>query len=392
MKQNNTEIINACVIVPRFNSTKNNNNNDQTIINGEQVEEAVNLAKAINLKVVFANEIKTKMTPATLFGSGKIEQIKRFSKNAEVVVVDHPLTPVQQKNLEKKWDTKVIDRTGLILEIFADRAKSREGKLQVELAQNQYQMGRLVRSWTHLERQRGGLGKVAGPGETQIEADRRQLRQKIKKIKQDIKKIEKTRKLHRQKREKSDMPLVALVGYTNAGKSTLFNRLTNAGTPAKDRLFETLDTTIRRIKTPHRIILSDTVGFIANLPTQLIAAFKATLEEVLYADLILHVRDVAHPESKQQAKVVYKILDEIGANNERVVEVMNKIDLIHNGNPNNYPSDNVAISAKDNVGIDELLKVIETKTNSCSDSQTEESAHEPSPHSTIHQESISPHQ
>ena len=391
MKQNsNTEIVNACVIVPRFKSTKNYN--DQTIVNGEQVEEAVNLAKAINLKVVFANEIKTKMTPATLFGAGKVEQIKRFTKNAEVVVVDHPLTPVQQKNLEKKWDTKVIDRTGLILEIFADRAKSREGKLQVELAQNQYQMGRLVRSWTHLERQRGGLGKVAGPGETQIEADRRQLRQKIKKIKQDIKKIEKTRKLHRQKRDKNNMPLVALVGYTNAGKSTLFNRLTNAGTPTKDRLFETLDTTIRRVKSPHRVILSDTVGFIANLPTQLIAAFKATLEEVLYADLILHVRDVAHPESNQQAKVVYEILDEIGANNKKIVEVMNKIDLIHNCNPDNYPNNNVAVSAKNNVGIDELLKVIQTKTNFCSDVQTDEPAREISPRSTVHQESISPHQ
>lgn len=374
----------ACVIVPRFADKKY-----KTKLNGEQVEEAANLARAINLKVVFANEVKTKMTPATLFGTGKVEQIRDVAKKAEVVFVDYPLTPVQQKNLEKKWNTKVIDRTGLILEIFADRAKSKEGKLQVELAQNQYQMGRLVRSWTHLERQRGGLGKVAGPGETQIEADRRQLRQKIKKIKQDIKKIEKTRKLHRQKRKKSDMPVVALVGYTNAGKSTLFNRLTNAGISTKDRLFETLDTTIRQVKSPHNIIVSDTVGFIDNLPTQLIAAFKATLEEVVYADLIIHVRDCAHPESKQQAEVVYKILEEIGAEQKNIIEVMNKIDLIHNCNPKNYSNNSVAVSAKNNVGINELLSVIESKTNpktnSCQVSQTRE----PSPHPIENQESIS---
>ena len=370
--------------MPRFADKKY-----KTKLNGEQVEEAANLARAINLKVVFANEVKTKMTPATLFGTGKVEQIRDVAKKAEVVFVDYPLTPVQQKNLEKKWNTKVIDRTGLILEIFADRAKSKEGKLQVELAQNQYQMGRLVRSWTHLERQRGGLGKVAGPGETQIEADRRQLRQKIKKIKQDIKKIEKTRKLHRQKRKKSDMPVVALVGYTNAGKSTLFNRLTNAGISTKDRLFETLDTTIRQVKSPHNIIVSDTVGFIDNLPTQLIAAFKATLEEVVYADLIIHVRDCAHPESKQQAEVVYKILEEIGAEQKNIIEVMNKIDLIHNCNPKNYSNNSVAVSAKNNVGINELLSVIESKTNpktnSCQVSQTRE----PSPHPIENQESIS---
>ena len=254
--------------------------------------------------------------PATLIGTGKAKEIAALviSLDAGLVIVDHPLTPVQQRNLEKAWQTKVIDRTGLILEIFGRRASTREGVLQVELAHLNYQKGRLVRSWTHLERQRGGAGFMGGPGETQIEADRRVLQEKIVKLERELEQVRRTRHLHRSKRQKVPHPVVALVGYTNAGKSTLFNKLTGADVVAEDMLFATLDPTLRRMELPHgrMAILSETVGFISDLPTHLVAAFRATLEEVLEADLILHVRDMADPDNPAQAADVLRILDELG--------------------------------------------------------------------------------
>ena len=271
----------------------------------------------------------------TLFGKGKVEEIAARIAEAEVglVIIDGPLTPVQQRNLEKAWKAKVLDRTGLILEIFGDRARTREGVLQVELAHLSYQKSRLVRSWTHLERQRGGFGFLGGPGETQIEADRRALDERIQRIKTALAKVVRTRGQHRSARKRVPYPVVALVGYTNAGKSTLFNRLTGSGVLAKDMLFATLDPTMRAIALPdgRRAILSDTVGFISDLPHQLVAAFRATLEEVLEADLILHVRDIAHPESAAQAANVRAILAELGVDAEaqgRMIEVWNKADLL----------------------------------------------------------------
>ncbi len=255
------------------------------------------------------------------------------ASHAELVIVDHSLTPVQQRNLEKEWNAKVLDRTGLILEIFGRRAQTKEGALQVELAHLTYQKGRLVRSWTHLERQRGGGGFLGGPGETQIEADRRALQEKILRIKRELETVVRTRTLHRAKRKKVPHPVVALVGYTNAGKSTLFNRLTGAGVVAEDMLFATLDPTLRRIKLEHgeTIILSDTVGFISNLPTHLVAAFRATLEEVVEADLILHVRDISDPDTAAQAEDVHAIMESLGierGDTKRIIEVWNKIDLL----------------------------------------------------------------
>ncbi|WP_420908376.1 GTPase HflX [Aureimonas altamirensis] len=302
----------------------------------EKLAEAVGLAAAIELDIVAAELVQVaKARPATLIGAGKVDELKGLVAAEEIglVIVDHPLTPVQQRNLEKELDCKVLDRTGLILEIFGRRARTREGRLQVELAHLNYQRGRLVRSWTHLERQRGGAGFLGGPGETQIEADRRQLQEKIKRLEKELDAVRRTRTLHRAKRKKAPHPTVALVGYTNAGKSTLFNTVTGADILAKDLLFATLDPTLRRITLPHGtpVIFSDTVGFISDLPTHLVAAFRATLEEVIEADLVLHVRDMAHPEAAAQASDVRKILSSLEVDpddTDHVIEVWNKADLM----------------------------------------------------------------
>ena len=302
-----------------------------------KLEEAKGLALAIDLEVTQGLIVAVNQPrPATLFGTGKIEEIGHLldETNSGLVIVDHPLTPVQQRNLEKQWNAKVIDRTGLILEIFGRRASTKEGTLQVDLAHLNYQKGRLVRSWTHLERQRGGAGFMGGPGETQIEADRRLLQERIVKLERELEQVVRTRQLHRAKRRKVPHPIVALVGYTNAGKSTLFNRITGAGVLAEDMLFATLDPTLRRMKLPHgrTVILSDTVGFISDLPTHLVAAFRATLEEVLEADLILHVRDMSDPDNAAQSADVLRILGDLGIDEKeaehRIIEVWNKVDRL----------------------------------------------------------------
>jgi GTPase len=303
----------------------------------ERLTEAVGLTKAIGLDVCFAGTVPLpQMRPATLFGAGKVEELGAIvaASEAAVAVVDHALTPVQQRNLENAWDAKVLDRTGLILEIFADRAHSKEGRLQVELARLTYQKSRLVRSWTHLERQRGGFGFLGGPGETQIEADRRAIGERIDAIRAELGVIERTRRLHRRRRQLGRQQAVSLVGYTNAGKSSLFNTLSGAGVLAQDMLFATLDPTARRVSLPQggAFILSDTVGFVSDLPAQLIAAFRSTLEEVVEADLILHVRDIASASSEAQRAEVVRVLMEIGIDAQeqarRVIEVWNKADLL----------------------------------------------------------------
>ncbi|MBN9273549.1 MAG: GTPase HflX [Mesorhizobium sp.] len=289
-------------------------------------DEAVGLTRAIDLDPVHAAVVQVNdPRPATLLGSGKVAEFAQIVKDshAELVIVDHPLTPVQQRNLEKELNTKVLDRTGLILEIFGERARTKEGTLQVELAHLNYQKGRLVRSWTHLERQRGGAGFLGGPGETQIEADRRVLQDKIVKLKRELETVRRTRDLHRAKRKKVPFPVVAIVGYTNAGKSTLFNKLTGAGVLAENMLFATLDPTLRRLRLPHGtpVILSDTVGFISDLPTHLVAAFRATLEEVVEADLVLLVRDATQPLHREDEAA-------IAAHTDRpLLIVLNKRDL-----------------------------------------------------------------
>ncbi len=299
------------------------------------LEEAVALAEALpGLEVVGADIVPLRAVSAGyLFGSGKIEEIRQTLEDSsvELVLIDGPVTPVQQRNLEKAWKVKLLDRTGLILEIFSDRAATREGVLQVEMAALNYQRTRLVRAWTHLERQRGGLGFVGGPGETQIEADRRAIDEQLVRLRRQLEKVVKTRALHRAARAKVPFPIVALVGYTNAGKSTLFNRLTGADVMAKDMLFATLDPTMRSLELEGgpEIILSDTVGFISDLPTELVAAFRATLEEVLAADIILHVRDISHAETEEQARDVREILTSLGVPAEtRTFEVWNKLDLL----------------------------------------------------------------
>jgi GTPase len=301
-----------------------------------RLEEAVGLALALDLTVQQAEIVPLRAaTPATLFGKGKVAEIAALCAELDiaVVVVDDSLTPVQQRNLEKAWQAKVIDRTGLILEIFARRARTREGRLQVELARLAYERSRLVRTWTHLERQRGGFGVMGGPGETQIETDRRLLAGKIGRLKRELEEVRRTRGLQRSARKRAPLPTIALVGYTNAGKSTLFNRLTAAQVEAKDMLFATLDPTMRTVRLPQGrpAILSDTVGFISDLPHELVEAFRATLEEVAEADVVVHVRDIAGPDTEAQAADVAKVLEEIGAgeDSERtLIEVWNKIDLV----------------------------------------------------------------
>ncbi|RLQ89449.1 GTPase HflX [Notoacmeibacter ruber] len=337
-------------------------------------EETIGLARAIGLDVHQSEIVMvSKPRPGTLLGSGKIEELAAnvVEADVEVVVIDHPLTPVQQRNLERELKAKVLDRTGLILEIFGERARTKEGTLQVELAHLEYQRGRLVRSWTHLERQRGGAGFLGGPGETQIEADRRILREKIARLKKELEQVRRTRELHRAKRRKVPYPIVSIVGYTNAGKSTLFNALTGAGVLAEDMLFATLDPTLRRLKLPHGTdaIFSDTVGFISELPTHLVAAFRATLEEVVEADLIIHLRDMSDPDAAAQAEDVDAILSDLGVQTDdpqRVLEVWNKMDLLPDETRRQREeqaesSEIVAISAREGRGIDDLLKAIEKR-------------------------------
>jgi len=299
-----------------------------------RLEEATGLARAIDLTIADALIAPvSQIRPATYLGKGKVEEISGLVRghDIELVVMDCALSPIQQRNLEKAWNTKVLDRTGLILEIFGRRAKTREGALQVELAHLNYQRSRLVRSWTHLERQRGGFGFMGGPGETQIEADRRLIGERIARLENELKKVQATRRLHRAGRQRVPYRVVALVGYTNAGKSTLFNRLTRADVQAADMLFATLDPTLRALSLPHggKAMLSDTVGFISNLPTQLVAAFRATLEEVLEADIILHVRDISHQDADAQERDVEGVLLQLGIDpnaGQRILEVWNKID------------------------------------------------------------------
>jgi GTP-binding protein HflX len=343
-----------------------------------RVEEAEGLARAIGIDVIASRALRVRtVRPATLIGKGQAEELAELAKakEAKLLIVDSPLTPIQQKNLEEEVGTKVIDRTGLILEIFGERAATAEGRMQVELAHLDYQAGRLVRSWTHLERQRGGFGFLGGPGETQIEADRRMIRDRMAKIRRELDQVKRTRGLHRDRRQRAPWPVVALVGYTNAGKSTLFNRLTGEGVFAENLLFATLDPTMRDIRLPgfDKVILSDTVGFVSDLPTELIAAFRATLEEVASADLLVHVRDMAHPDREAQREDVDDVLTSLGLAEEGApprIEAWNKVDLLSGEEHERLfeearrREDVVPISAASGEGIDGLRERMAEKLRS----------------------------
>jgi GTPase len=363
----------AAVILPWERQGRDVSGGDQPRAAEARLAEAIGLAGSIGLVVTYEVILPLRVRrPSTLFGEGQVEnQRQAISLNhVEVVIVDAALSPVQQRNLERAWGCKVIDRTGLILDIFGERAATKEGTLQVELAHLQYQRSRLVRSWTHLERQRGGFGFLGGPGETQIEADRRLIDERLVRIRKELEQVRRTRGLHRSARRRVPFPVIALVGYTNAGKSTLFNAMTGAEVTAKDQLFATLDPTMRGLQLPsgRRVILSDTVGFISQLPHELVEAFRATLEEVSEADVILHVRDAAHPETAAQRNDVAKVLDDMVADGtldaawpDRTIEVLNKADLLGGVAEVPVRDEAVAVSAITGEGLEALKAVIDLR-------------------------------